>query len=89
MIHIRVNSRDENQTNDEAQFYCGIVGVKNLPAGDVYFFETETLADRADCSGCNPGGPRPLGTPISKLSTTPGKPGYEEWCRIARSWEYD
>ncbi len=89
MKHIRIVGPAENETNDEAKFYCGIVGVKNLPAGDVYYFETETLAERADCPGCNPGGPRPLGTPISKLSGRPGEPGYEEFCRIARSWGYD
>lgn len=32
---------------------------------------------------------RPLGTPLSELSTRPGEPGYEEWCRFARSWGYD
>lgn len=32
-------------------------------------------------------GPR-IGTPISKLSTQPGTPGYDEWCRISRSWGY-
>jgi hypothetical protein len=30
-----------------------------------------------------------LGTPISQLSGRPGEPGWEEFCRIARSWGYD
>ena len=43
-------------------------------------------------------GDRPLGTPISELSSQPGDPknpddprhaGYAEFCRIARSWGYD
>ncbi len=43
-------------------------------------------------------GDRPLGTPISELSTKPGPKDdighpdharYEEWCRIAKSWGYD
>lgn len=43
-------------------------------------------------------GDRPLGTPISALSSQPGDPnnlsdprhaGYAEFCRIARSWGYD
>ncbi len=43
-------------------------------------------------------GDRPLGTPISKLSSQPGDPknlddprhaGYAEFRRIARSWGYD
>ncbi len=29
-----------------------------------------------------------LGTPISRISTTPGTPGYEEWLRISASWGY-
>lgn len=28
----------------------------------------------------------PLGTPISEISTTPGKKGYENWLRISQSW---
>ena len=43
-------------------------------------------------------GDRPLGTPLSALSSQPGDPkdlgdprhaGYAEFCRIARSWGYD
>lgn len=30
-----------------------------------------------------------FGTPISQLSGRPGHPGYDEFCRIARSWGYD
>jgi hypothetical protein len=29
-----------------------------------------------------------IGTPISQISTQPGKAGYAEWCRISRSWGY-
>lgn len=32
---------------------------------------------------------KPLGTPISEISGQPGKPGYAEFARIARSWGYD
>lgn len=28
----------------------------------------------------------PVGTPISEISTTPGKPGYANWLRISQSW---
>lgn len=43
-------------------------------------------------------GGRPIGTPISELSTQPGPKNdlshpdharYAEWCRIARSWGHD
>ena len=84
MIHIRV---DDEELNSRRRFACGIG--PNLPEGDVYFFESERAADRADCPGCNPAGPRKLGTPISQLSGRPGQPGFEEFRRIAESWGYD
>jgi len=85
MIHIRV---DDQPLNSKRRFACGIG--PELPPGDTYFFESEDQATRhSDCPGCNPGGPRKLGTPISELSGRPGYPGYEEFCRIAKSWGYD
>jgi len=81
MIHVRI---DDEELNSKRKFACGLG--PDLPPGDVYFFQTESGADRADCLGCNPAGPRRLGTPISEISTQPGKPGYEEWLRISRSW---
>lgn len=84
MIHIRV---DDGELNSQRRFACGIG--PGLPSGDVYFFQCEAAADRADCPGCNPGGPQKLGTPISQLSGRPGDPGYAEFVRIAKSWGYD
>lgn len=34
-------------------------------------------------------GDRPLGTPLSELSGQPGKPGFAEFCRIAKTYGYD
>jgi hypothetical protein len=34
-------------------------------------------------------GDRPIGTPISGISGRPGHPGYDEFCRIAKSWGFD
>lgn len=34
-------------------------------------------------------GDRPLGTPLKDISGRPGHPGYEEFCRIARSYGFD
>lgn len=31
----------------------------------------------------------PLGTPISELSGRPGRPGFETFKRVAKSWGYD
>jgi hypothetical protein len=83
MIHIRV---DNQELNSKRRFACGIG--PELPDGDVYYFESELGAGRADCPGCNPAGPRQFGTPLSQLSGRPGHLGYEEFCRIARSWGY-
>jgi hypothetical protein len=83
MIHIRVE--DEGVSR---RFACGIGPA--LPVGDTYYFADEAAAiHRADCPGCNPGGPKPYGTPISQLSGRPGEPGYGQFCEIARSWGYD
>jgi hypothetical protein len=84
MIHIRV---DNQPLNSKRKFACGLG--PDLPDGDQYWFEGETQADRADCPGCNPGGPRKLGTPLSELSGRPGHPGYERFKAIAKSWGYD
>lgn len=84
MIHIRI---DEEPRNLQARFACGLNWP--LPIGDSYFFASESASRKADCPGCNPGGPRKLGTPINQLSGRPGEAGYEEFCRIAQSWGYD
>lgn len=89
MIHIRIDDfSGGTSTNSEAVFVCGLKWP--LPPGDQYFFEGEVGSHyRVDCPGCNPAGPRGLGTPISELSGRPGEPGYAEFVRIARSWGYD
>ena len=84
MIHIRV---DEEELNSKRRFACGLG--PELPEGDVYYFASEAAADRADCPGCNPAGPRRLGTPISRLSGRPGELGFAEFCRMARSWGHE
>lgn len=84
MIHIR---DDNEELNSKRHFICGIG--PDLPEGDTYWFEGESQAAFADCPGCNPNGPRRLGTPLSELSTRPGQPGYDEFVRIARSWGYE
>ncbi len=82
MIHIRIDNESENS---KRKFACGLG--PDLPDGDTYHFESEPAAfRRSDCPGCNPGGPQKLGTPLSEISGRPGHPGYEEFCRIAKSW---
>jgi len=84
MIHIRI---DNEELNSKRKFACGLG--PELPPGDTYYFSSERMADRADCPGCNPAGPRRLGTSLSQLSGRPGHDGFEEFKRIARSWGYD
>jgi hypothetical protein len=86
MIHLRV---DNEPTNAHRRFACGIG--PELPEGDTYFF-VDSLSHHhlVDCPVCvNVTGARQLGTPISHLSGRPGHPGYEEFCRIARTWGYE
>lgn len=82
MIHLRI---DNEHHNSKRRFACGIG--PELPEGDVYFFPGER--DHCiDCPGCNPGGPRQRGTPISELSGRPGHPGYQKFVDISNSWGY-
>ena len=86
MIHLRL---DGAELNKDAKMRCGLGWP--LPEGDKYVFEAEISLHRMiDCPGCNGGKPpRELGTPISELSGQPGRPGYDRFCEIARSWGYD
>lgn len=85
MIHIRV---DHEELNSKRRFACGLG--PELPEGDQYYFAGEWGADhRADCPGCAPGGPAPIGTPLSQLSGRPDHQGYEAFKAIAASWGYD
>lgn len=85
MIHVRTDNAIDNS---DRTFACGI-GPK-LPDGDVYFFESEAAATlKADCPGCNPGGQKQLGTPISQLSGRPGHDGFRAFAEIAESWGYE
>ena len=83
MIHIRI---DNSELNSGRRFACGIG--PELPEGDKWFYQSESAALRhADCPGCNPSGPVPIGTPISQLDGRNG--GNAEWRRISESWGYD
>lgn len=84
MIHIRI---DNEKLNSNAKFACGIGWP--IPEGDKYWFQSESGAQFSDCPGCNPSGPRKLGTPLSEISGRPGHSGYDEFARIARSWGYE
>jgi len=61
-LHIRV---DHSNLNSERKFACGTGPA--LPEGDKWVYESESMADRADCPGCNPAGPVPLGVSAREL----------------------
>lgn len=82
-VHLRIDNEIENSKRKMA---CGIGPV--LPEGDKYVFEGEGLFHMVTCKECG-GGPQQFGTPISELSGQPGRKGYEEFKRIAKSWGYE
>lgn len=89
MIHIRV---DDSPLNSERRFGCGIGPA--LPEGDVYYFAGELSAERADCPGCHPSGPRALGVPASRLNGNAMRhhedpAAWDNWVRLSNSWGYD
>ncbi len=100
MTHIRIDKALDKRcgltieikdayANIKGRMACGLM-LKDFPEGDAYFFVADSAAFRhADCPVCNPGGPEKLGTPASQLSGRPGHAGFEDFCRIARSWGYD
>lgn len=94
MIHLRI---DNEELNSKARYACGLTAV-TFHEEDTAFYPGEEhkigayLAVHPEvqhCPGCW-GEKRPeLGTPLSKLSGRPGEPGYDEFCRIAKSWGYE
>jgi hypothetical protein len=84
MIHIRIDGEFDNR---KRKFACGLG--PELPKGDKWVGEGEYGQHKmVDCPGCG-GAKRQLGTPISELSGQSGKPGYDRFVAIARSWGYE
>lgn len=82
---------DVTDTYEPDDWSVGIVGGYYCDACDLGIDEDEyqPMEDAVDI-GPPPRDPdKPLGTPISQLSGRPGEPGYEEFCRIAKSWGFD
>jgi len=84
MIHVR--EQDPAKPEGETRIRCGLAA---MPAGDTMFFAGDPGAWlTANCEGCNPGGPKQLGTPISQLSGRPGSDRFDAFCGVADSWGY-
>jgi len=87
--HLRVDAWCDEITGEHhnGRIACGIA---ELPAGDTWVYEAESYAYHvADCQQCNPGGPKPYGTPLSQLSGRPGTAGFGVFASIAKSWGHD
>ena len=85
MIHVR--EQDPAKEEGMTRIRCGLAA---MPVGDTMFFDGEPGAWlTADCEGCNPGGPKRLGVPISQLSGRPGHTGFEAFRAIGESWGYE
>lgn len=84
--HLRVDAWVDETTGEHSngRIACGL---QTLPDGDSFVYEADSYAHHVvDCRVCNSGGPKPYGTPISRLSGRPWRPGYDEFCEISESW---
>lgn len=93
-VHCPKCDADATESYEPDDYSCGIVGGWYCDACDLgiaeHEIEREPLEDDVPIiTATEARGDKPLGTPISQLSGRPGEPGYEEFCRIARSWGYD
>jgi hypothetical protein len=88
-IHIQVDAWlvEETGEHSNGRIACGL---ETLPEGDKVVYEGDSYAyHMADCQTCNPGGPKPHGTPISELSGRPGHAGFGAFRQIAESWGHE
>lgn len=86
MLHIRT---DSHLTNDRRKFACGIG--PTLPDGDKWVYEGERMARQADCPGCNPRGPAPIGVPASSMNGNAANrhndpAAWERWVAFSEGW---
>jgi len=83
---------DISETYEGDDWSCGIVAGYYCDACDLGIAEweipREPLVDDVPVFPAREPGEQ-IGTPISQLSTRPGEPGYDEWCRISRSCGHD
>ena len=83
---------DISESYEPDDYSCGIVGGWYCDACDHALAEWQVERDPLPDDVCIsiPRDPsKPLGTPLSQISTQPGTSGYAEWLRISRSWGYD
>lgn len=86
---------DDFSVGVSAGWYCDAC---DMGIGEHEYPREPLEGDIPIMSAKEPRGDRPLGTPLSELSSQPGDSknlddprhaGYAEFCRIARSWGYE
>lgn len=94
MIHCPKCGEDISDTFEPDDFECNVQAGWYCSDCDLAVGENEV--DREPQEGDVPiitarefRGDRPLGTPLSEISTKPGTPGYAEWIRICKSYGDD
>lgn len=85
---------DISDTYEPADYECGINPGWYCDACDLGIGEHEIEREPLDgdvgiMSAKEFRGDKPLGTPLSEISSQPGTPGYAEWLRISKSWGHD
>jgi hypothetical protein len=83
---------DISESFEPDDWSVGISGGWYCDACDLAIGEHEVDRGHDDDVGIAAAPPRAdgkIGTPISDLSGQPGKPGYEQFKRIAKSWGHD
>lgn len=84
--------QDISESYEPDDWSVGIVGGWYCDACDLGVGEDEVRGDD-ECGGIPPAPAREpgkaIGTPISQLSGRPGHSGFDEFCRIAKSWGHD
>lgn len=82
---------DVSESYEGDDYSCGIVGGWYCDACDLGISENDYPREPMEGDVPLPTasevrGDRPLGTPMSEISTRPGEKGYAEWVRICASW---
>jgi hypothetical protein len=93
MVNCPKCDADVSDSYEPDDWSCGIVGGWYCDACDLGIGENEIDREPMDGDVFPSAPPRdptaPIGTPLSQLSGRPGHPGYDEFCRIAKSYGFD
>jgi hypothetical protein len=82
---------DITDSYEPDDYSCGIVGGWYCDACDLGVSEHEYPREPMEDDMYPSAAPikKEIGTPISEISGRPSHPGYDEFCRIAKSWGHE